>query len=258
MKTMRSGIVLLGVLLIAATALADTEMAYDSAACIDCHDQNGGQSDLTIDVTAFESSVHGGTAECTDCHSQIMDETHTTTPGAGAVDCAACHDVQNRHGQGGTRENRPRCYHCHTRHRILSSDDPDAAIHPDHLADTCAECHPAQSGRVDYLSFLPSLKIATHPKADLAGRFDMDNCLGCHQGMASHGMDEAVSDDNCDRCHMPAEGRHPMLGVMHPVADSASQAGVFAVAVVYQALIGLLLIGGMAFFIRKCSGTRQR
>jgi hypothetical protein len=251
-RTLMSGLLLLAVVCIPIAGLA-----YDMAECIDCHDLSASESRLTMDAAAFEKSVHAESAECTDCHTEIVDESHTTTPGSGAVDCGVCHDQENRHGFGGLGENRPDCYHCHTRHTIRSIHDPAATIHPDHLEQTCAACHPTQSGQVGYFSWLPSLKIATHPKADLSGRFNMDNCLGCHQGRASHGGAEPVSDDNCDQCHLTADGRNPMLGVMHPEADPATQAGVFSVAVVYQIVIGMLVVGGMIFFIRTFSGTKD-
>jgi hypothetical protein len=257
MHSMTFRTILLVLPLITALCIPTAGLAYEMTDCIDCHDLSAGGSRFTIDTAAFEDSVHGEAAECMDCHTGIVDESHTATPGSGTVDCSGCHDQENQHGLGGLRDNRPDCYHCHTRHNIRGMDDPASAIHPDRLEQTCAACHPAQSGQVGYFSWLPSLKIATHPKADLSGRFEMGNCLGCHQGRASHGEAEPVSDDNCNRCHLTAEGQNPMLGVMHPEADPATQAGIFSVAVLYQIVIGMLVVGGMIFFVRRFSGTKD-
>jgi cytochrome b subunit of formate dehydrogenase len=37
------------------------------------------------------------------------------------------------------------CASCHGAHRILPSTDPTSSIHPDHLQETCGECHPGIS-----------------------------------------------------------------------------------------------------------------
>ena len=113
MHSMKLRTMLSGLLVLVAVCLPATGLADDMAACIDCHDLSATGSRLTIDMAAFERSVHGEAAECTDCHTGIIDESHTETAGSGAVDCSGCHETENQHGLGGLRDNRPDCHHCH-------------------------------------------------------------------------------------------------------------------------------------------------
>lgn len=237
---------------------SDAGLTYENDECIACHSLQSIKSRLHIDMELFNRSVHAGVSDCTDCHSQLKIENHICIIGSGYVDCSQCHDQQNRHGMDGRGENRPDCYHCHTRHNILSKDNPSASIHQDCLMETCSYCHPAQSGQSNYLSWLPSVKIATHPKADLSGDYSKSNCLECHQGQAAHGEEELIREATCYLCHFNAGKQKAMLGFIHPHADLDQQPGVFTAAIIYQIFIILLLAGGIIFFIRKFSGLKGR
>jgi hypothetical protein len=236
---------------------ANVGLAYESEECIGCHNLQSTKSRLAINVDSFSKSVHGEGTDCGDCHTQVEDESHTQSPGSGVVDCTQCHDQENRHGLNSTTGNRPQCSACHTRHRILPKNDPEASIHPNHLQQTCGQCHPAQSGQSGYLSWLPAIKIATHPKADLSGDFKESNCIGCHQGAAAHGEIDLISEANCHRCHLSANGQGALLGFIHPRADLNRQPAVFFVGVLYQLVMLALFGGGILFFIRKFSGTQR-
>jgi hypothetical protein len=245
------------VLVIAVFGNGPAALAYTPEACIACHDLKSTQSRLRIDVAAFIPSVHGDNADCTECHSRVTDETHIRTPGSGAVDCGQCHEQENRHGMRAVEGNRPQCHACHTRHAILPKADPASSVHPERLEQTCGQCHPDQFGHSDYLSWLPSSKIATHPKADLSGDNSDTHCIGCHQGRAVHGETAPITEDPCYRCHMTDDGRGALLGVIHPQADAGRQPGVFAAALLYQAVLAALVIGGLFFFVRRFSGSNR-
>ena len=236
----------------------DTGLTYENDECIACHRLGSIESRLHIDMELFIGSVHAGVSDCTDCHSQLEIENNICITGSGYVDCSQCHDQKNMHGIGGQSENRPDCYQCHTRHNILSKENPLSSIHQDRLMETCAHCHPAQSGHSSYLSWLPSIKISTHPKADLSGDYSKGKCLECHQGQAAHGEEELIREATCYLCHFNAERQKAMLGFIHPQADLDQQPGVFAAAIIYQIVIILLLAGGIIFFIRKFSGLKGR
>ena len=255
MGSMKSRLILFSLMVLVISHTPQRGMAYENDQCVACHGLQSTKSRLRIDVEAFKRSVHMDNAECVDCHRQITDDNHSHHAGSGAVDCGECHDQENRHGRGAMEKNRPDCHDCHTRHSIAGKDDPSSSIHPDHLVDTCAQCHPAESGRLDALSWLPSIKIATHPKADMGGYYTEDNCVGCHQGQAAHGEKAKISEATCERCHMTDEGRNPMFGFIHSQADVVRQPGVFAAALLYLVGIVLLLAGGMFFFIQKISGS---
>jgi hypothetical protein len=234
--------------------LAGTAAAYDSAECIACHGQKEGASKLTMDLAAFEASVHNGQAECGDCHSQVVDESHTRTIGAGAADCSGCHDTVNAHGTSGPAEARPDCAACHSRHGILAAADPGSTVNPANLATTCGRCHEAQTGRPDYLSFLPSVQISSHPKQDFGGSYSRADCIGCHQGQAVHGEKKIIADTGqCYRCHIKPDGKSALMGVMHARADLARQPGTWVAGVIYQLFMLALLGFGGAYAIGRIS-----
>lgn len=216
--------------------------AYTPGDCIECHRTGSDESGLHISVEEYEASVHGSEITCLDCHTGVVDDTHQSTEGSGAVDCSACHEQENRHGLSGPEEQRPRCHDCHTRHNMLSKTDPASAVHPDHLAVTCAGCHPAASGKTDFFSWAPSFQIASHNKADFATAYEKDNCLGCHQGAAAHGESEPINEQDCYKCHLSPEAAGAMWGYMHPRPDVDTQPTVFAAAWVYMVFVGLFLV----------------
>ncbi len=182
----------------------------------------------------------------------VEDETHMETPGSGAVDCSSCHDQQNHHGKGSNSGTRPQCYSCHTRHGTLTKDDPRSTVHASRLQETCRSCHPQESGQTDYISWLPSLQVASHSKQDFSQIYKRTNCLGCHQGMGAHGQQEIINEQTCHTCHVTLDGQNKLLGYIHSKAD-ARQPGVKAAASIYQVILGVLLAGGFLFFIRKFS-----
>jgi len=240
---------------VACLLLASTAGAYEVQECIDCHKTGSTASRFTMDPQQFNASVHADNATCMDCHLKVEDESHMETPGSGAVDCSQCHEQKNFHGLDDGRENRPQCFHCHTRHNIRYVTDPAASVFPTHLTATCGQCHPAQSGYRDFLSRLPSIKIKTHPKGDLYTDYGEANCIGCHQGQGVHGEPDPINDSTCYRCHMTAQGQKALLGFIHPRADAGDQPGVFAVAILYQLVLLACIVGGVVFFVRKFSGT---
>ena len=187
----------------------------------------------------------------------MTDKDHTTTKGSGVVDCSQCHDQENRHGFKSKNEPRPRCYSCHTKHAVFEKESELSSVHGKNLKKTCRTCHPAECGERDYMSWLPSLQIASHNKQDFGQAFEADNCLGCHQGMAAHGEDEPLDDQNCYKCHFSPEGEPLLLGYIHPKADLDRHPGVFAAGAVYLLLILVLFSGGFVFFIRKFSRKRK-
>lgn len=234
--------------------LAGKVYAYDDAECIDCHGRKDGKSRLTMDLAVFKASAHNGQAECGDCHSQVVDEGHMHTPGSGAVDCGQCHDTVNAHGAKGPARARPDCAACHSRHGILTASDPASTVHPAKRSVTCGGCHQAQTGRPDYLSFLPAAQIRSHPKENFGKRYSRGNCIGCHQGQAVHGQNTIIDEtDQCRRCHMDAEGNSALMGVIHARADLAMQPGIFAAGVIYQLILLALLATGGAFTVTRIS-----
>lgn len=232
--------------------------AYTQQDCIDCHGKNSSKSRLHMPVDKFKASVHAEEdITCMDCHTGVVDDSHQETAGSGAVDCSQCHDQQNRHGQPG-RDNRPQCYSCHTKHDILTKEDPNSSVNAKQLKATCKGCHPAESGQTNYLSWLPSWQISSHKKEDFGRDYSRSNCIGCHQGRAAHGEAGLINEQSCYRCHALRRGKASLLGFIHPQADINQQSGIFAASLVYQLVLVVLLIGGFGFWMRRFSEKSKK
>jgi len=252
-------IVRFGLVILIFTA-AQTVFAYSPQDCINCHKIGSTESKLQISIDDFKASIHGEEDDettCRDCHTLVEDDNHQTTPGTGAVDCSSCHEQENRHGRKSATGTRPPCHSCHSRHGMLAKDDPRSSVHPRRLKETCQSCHTRQCGETDYLSWLPSLQIASHSKQDFSQSYSRDNCLGCHQGSAFHGEHEPINDQTCFTCHVTKDGQSKLLGYIHPQTDARHQPGVVAAAAVYQVILVVLVFGGIAFFIRHFSRGQE-
>ncbi|MBT4401912.1 MAG: hypothetical protein HOD37_20705 [Bacteroidetes bacterium] len=239
--------------------------AYTDEDCIACHggssikskDASGGKADFLINMDQFSASVHSSEIGCNECHSGIIDDSHQNTMGSGAVNCNECHDQENRHGVGSV-ENHPKCFSCHTKHNIRPKDLPGSSIYPDQLENTCRGCHPYESGKTDYLTWFTTLQVSSHKKQDFGQSYSKGNCLGCHQGMASHGLIETVSSQNCQVCHQSKKGVSILVGKIHPKATSTMQSGIFTAAIIYQFALFFLIYGGIVMFVSKLSDSKKR
>ena len=229
---------------------ADKLCAYTQQECIDCHKPGSTKSSRCIDIGTFAASAHGDKVACGDCHTGIEDERHITTGGLQPVDCSSCHDQENRHGLH-SRSRRPRCQSCHTRHGILGKKNKRSSIHPDHLTQTCGNCHARQCGDTGYLSWLPAVRIKSHPKQDFSRDYSDINCIGCHQGSAAHGETRPIDDQDCHGCHITAQGDSSLYGYIHPQADAKNQPAIFSAAMVYQLCLAYLAWFGIRFFIKS-------
>ena len=75
---------------------------------------------------------------------------------------------------------------------------------------------------------------------------------------AAHGEQEPINDQTCFTCHLTPDGQNKLLGYIHSKADARRQPGVMAAATIYQVVMGVLVLGGFAFFIRKLSTKPER
>ncbi|MEW6663844.1 MAG: hypothetical protein AB1512_01320 [Thermodesulfobacteriota bacterium] len=226
--------------------------AYTAEECIRCHLAGSRESSLHVSIEDYEASVHGrASLSCIDCHGTIMDEGHMKGKGPSRGDCRGCHHVENRHGIGSAEAGRPACHSCHTAHRILEKEDERSSVHPGALKSTCSRCHPAECGQGGYLSWFLSLQVVSHGKADFSREYGRDNCVGCHQGRGAHGEEHPIDSQECYKCH------GAMWGYIHPRAEPGERAGLFAAAMLYQAL-GLVLIAGGVRFLSRRFGRHRR
>ena len=160
------------------TAITEAGLVV-SATCNDCHraheilppessrssvnraniPETCGQCHVGI-VEVYARSAHGqalraapgsGPPVCTDCHtSHEIVETDQPVWFLGVVEeCGKCHQdlydeyFDTYHGKV-TRlgfDLAAQCSECHTAHSMLPPSDPKSSVHPDHLVETCSQCH---------------------------------------------------------------------------------------------------------------------
>jgi hypothetical protein len=231
-------------------------------------DKRGLLRNLHVDKAAFIASTHAQKGlECVDCHQDADPNFHPRT-GYPRVDCRACHSQtpppgiyppnalerlkakgikpppkESQNGESWMKtvhakawsEGKPEapfCSDCHTAHAIRRSKDPAAPVHRENLARTCGKCHPDQVRPYGVGGLLARFRIAGHGKGDLANRYDVSECVSCHQGEAAHG-EETVTKQACPRCHTvpPKEERQgaKALTTLHvkPQASDQPSAQVF-------------------------------
>ena len=103
--------------------------APTNADCLACHSDSslsievdGKPVSLYVDEAKFKNSIHGGMFSCVDCHDDLKEAPHTTTPKK--VSCAKCHadsDTAYSHSVhaiaikngGAIGERAPTCISCH-------------------------------------------------------------------------------------------------------------------------------------------------
>ena len=183
-------------------------------------------------VTTYMTSSHGILADrgdpdapsCVTCHGKHGMRAHTdkhspTFPTAVPDLCGTCHQTggvaalragkesgetvdnyrHSAHGKGLLESGlvvTAMCTDCHTAHHALPEDDPESSIHPDKIAETCAECH-----KGIYEQFQTSVHSPTANPTDQR----QPTCRDCH---ASHSIVRADETDfrltimeQCGTCH---------------------------------------------------------
>ncbi len=212
--------------------------AYEMESCISCHGDNRNKDVPQISVAEYQSSVHGASMSCLECHVYI-EEGHEGGGVKEKVNCNNCHSQENLHGESSSTSNKPECYACHTKHNILTAGKDSSSINRAHLKETCSGCHATQFGKSGYIKGFTSIRIRSHKKGDFSRNFDETDCIGCHQGMAVHGIQEKRSDDDCTICHMK-DNKNAMMGRFH--AASKSGPVISAISVITQILILTLFV----------------
>ncbi len=225
---------------------------------------------LHVNAGRYVFSIHGQKGvECIDCHQEADPNFHPRT-GYRNVDCRACHAenppedayppnglarlaekgiqrpppesrkaetwVTTKHAKAWFAGDRkaPFCYHCHTAHYVYRVADPRATMHPSNRPETCGICHVDQVRAYDVGGLLARFRIGAHGKGDLSNRYDVTECVACHQGQAAHG-EETVTGQACPTCHrVPEEGEEGVeWASLHIKPLAESQPGARALRYVY-------------------------
>lgn len=118
----------------------------------------------------FAPMWKGDSATCADCHSshQISAKEGVDSHRVITEQCGTCHARETKsymattHGQLAWlgHSETARCANCHRPHTTHNIKDPDAKISPDHILDTCRECHKNANQEFTHIS-APMPMLAT-------------------------------------------------------------------------------------------------
>jgi hypothetical protein len=114
-------------------------------------DVHGKSVSLFVSKTEFKSSVHAK-LDCSDCHTQIKDDTHAaggTRLADQGVNCGVCHPESEKEYEQSvhakvTMKGMKRaagCYDCHGKHNVFPSTNPKSMTYFPNIEKTCNRCH---------------------------------------------------------------------------------------------------------------------
>lgn len=205
--------------------------AMPDEACMECHsdpemttEKNGKEISLFVDYATFQETIHAENG-CVSCHEDAaVDEGEEHPVPLATVFCGNCHDQietmyeDSMHGQErliAKDLQAPKCYNCHTKHRILPPSDKRSATYPLNIPDTCGHCHEEGSDmtrdhNIGESYIVQKYSMSIHGKGlYLDGLIVTAVCSSCH---APHNVQppsdprSSVHRDNisetCNQCHV--------------------------------------------------------
>jgi len=214
-----------GVTVVLLLLLADGVWGADNTLCFDCHKDEalsktnaaGKEVSLHVPEANFKASAHGKLS-CSDCHTQITDDTHAAgeKPVTEHVKCGRCHEKvdqeyrQSLHAQPTPQgaERAAYCSDCHEHHHfILSSSDPRSAMHLSNIAKTCSRCHSDKDFAKEH-----ALGLGPSPgelfKGSIHGQSGEVTCTSCHGSHDARDLLDPKSSifrsnipQTCGHCH---------------------------------------------------------
>ena len=255
--------------------------------CARCHADAGEMAKFHLrqlnPVASYEHSVHGravaekqalNAAVCTDCHGS-HDLHRSTNTGSKLhwrnvpTTCGRCHEnvertyIHSVHGKAAAEGIRdaPVCTDCHGEHSILAVSLPESGVSPEHVPETCAQCHAARRIVMQYQlapDVMSTFVESFHGLALKGGNPTVANCSSCHGVHDILPSSDPLSSVNpkelpqtCGRCH-PGIGTRlaaEFFKVHAPKGPRDDKPWVVnLVTIAYIALI-VVTIGGMWLFV---------
>lgn len=210
--------------------MSTNAFAASDGYCIECHgdpdistERNGKEISLFVEYDFFEKTIHAEEG-CVSCHEEAdVEEGEEHPTPMQAVQCGNCHEEifetvgKSVHGAAQTTGHisAPQCYHCHSKHAILSPQHEESTIHPFNIPSTCGACHSAGSrGREKATTHQPDIvekySMSIHGKGLFEdGLIATATCTSCHNAHAILRADNPNSsvnreniNDTCNRCHV--------------------------------------------------------
>ena len=213
---------------------AQDDLRFDNEYCLGCHAQPGMQTtlpggevlDLSFDIEAFETSVHGSfDIPCVLCHTDITPFPHEPITSADtrafaierADSCLGCHldeyteaadNVHTAALERGVKEAAV-CTDCHGSH-----DTAKPVAHSPEVPLTCSQCHS---------EIYQLYEQSVHGEALNAENRDVPTCTDCHGVHTVEGPTESpfhlFSPQICADCHNDEDLMEP-YGLSTNVLDS--------------------------------------
>ncbi len=198
------------------------------ADCLVCHgdqsidtETNGKKTHLYVDPGKLQHSIHGGMLGCVDCHTDVKDAPHETTPAK--ITCAQCHaDAQQAYEHsfhakltkgGGVAAN---CEDCHGgAHEIIAADEAKSPVNHANIPETCGRCHSQKflmesngGSNQPFLSYQESVHGRAIEKGSKKAAVCTD-CHGSHEILAANDSKSQIYKFNvpqtCGKCHEQIE-----------------------------------------------------
>jgi cytochrome b subunit of formate dehydrogenase len=159
----------------------------------------------------------------------------------------------------------PVCTNCHGEHSILSRKSAASPVHPNHIRETCAQCH--GNVRLSRRFGLPSDRIISfdasfHGLAAKAGSQSVANCASCHGFHKILRSSEPAATTHaknlpatCGQCH-PGAGTRFALGPIHQAENSQAESPAVAwvrlgYGILIPVTIGFMLLHNFGDWVRK-------
>ncbi len=184
----------------------------DNSMCLTCHgdksltkiDARGNKISLFVSSEEFQQSVHG-TMTCSDCHTEILDDTHAQKKGKKVdrkVDCGACHEESEKIYKTSVHRLKAEisCKECHGYHYVTPLANPKSATYRTNLIQTCGTCHEKEG---------KEFAESVHGVGLSRGRPNHPTCTTCH---GTHGIkprtdpesavhERKIAITTCPQCH---------------------------------------------------------
>jgi cytochrome b subunit of formate dehydrogenase len=211
-------------ILFAGTCTAHAAQKPTNADCLACHsdatmttDEGGKKISLYVDEGKLKHSIHGSMFSCVDCHTDVKEAAHTTTPKK--VTCAQCHaDAQSAYQRSThakiTKSGTPAagCEDCHGGvHEIMAADDAKSPANHANIPYTCGRCHGQKflmesngESAQPFISYQESVHGRATEKGSTKAAVCTD-CHGSHEILPANDQKSPISKFNvpatCGKCH---------------------------------------------------------
>ncbi len=192
--------------------------------CLACHSDstlsmevNGKTVSLCVDENKLKHSIHGDLFACVDCHKDVKNLVHETTPRK--ITCAECHaDAQQAYSHSmhskaiQTGKAAANCQDCHGgAHQILAADDAQSPVNHRNIPATCGRCHgqkflmePGGESAQTFVSFQESVHGLATEKGSKKAAVCTD-CHGAHEILSANDQKSSIYKFNvpatCGKCH---------------------------------------------------------